>query len=152
MSRRTACSIRTRTAAKARSAFFSAAHRASRAAPLQGTWLYGLNKWIFEYTAAILSQGKKIGLIGGDHSIPLGYIQALATYYTDYGILQIDAHADLRNAYQGFEFSHASIMHNVLKIPQVSKIVQVGVRDICQAEVALIQQSEKRYQHIMIGG
>ena len=100
-----------------------------------------LNQWVFNQTSEILQQGKRVGVIGGDHSVPLGYIQALATHYPNFGILQIDAHADLRLAYQGFEFSHASIMRNVLQTPQVSKLVQVGVRDICQAEVALIEQS-----------
>ena len=103
-----------------------------------------LNQWVFDQTRKILQQGKRVGVIGGDHSVPLGYIQALATHYSNFGILQIDAHADLRLAYQGFEFSHASIMRNVLPIPQVSKLVQVGVRDICQAEVALIKQSQGR--------
>ncbi|MCG8367467.1 MAG: arginase family protein, partial [Pseudanabaenales cyanobacterium] len=78
-----------------------------------------LNQWVFNQTSEILQQGKRVGVIGGDHSVPLGYIQALATHYPNFGILQIDAHADLRLAYQGFEFSHASIMRNVLQTPQV---------------------------------
>ncbi|MDX5346515.1 MAG: arginase family protein, partial [Hymenobacteraceae bacterium] len=55
-----------------------------------------------------------------------------------------DAHADLRDAYEGFEFSHASIMFNALKVPQVKKLVQVGIRDICQAEAELVEQSNGR--------
>ena len=47
---------------------------------------------------------------------------------------------DLRIAYEGFEYSHASIMYNALKIPQISKIVQVGIRDFCQQEVAVALQ------------
>ena len=82
-----------------------------------------------------LSKGKKTGLLGGDHSTPLGYYQALAMHNTDFGILHIDAHMDLRIAYEGFEFSHASIMYNALKIDQISKIVQVGIRDFCAEEV-----------------
>ena len=103
-----------------------------------------LNQWLYDQATDILRQGKRVGVIGGDHSVPLGSIQALAAHYPNFGILQIDAHADLRNAYQGFEFSHASIMRNVLKTPQVSKLIQVGVRDICQAEVDLIDQSQGR--------
>lgn len=80
-------------------------------------------------------QGKKVVLLGGDHSTPLGYYQALATMHDDFGLLHLDAHMDLRNAYEGFENSHASIMFNALKIPQISKIVQVGIRDFCQQEV-----------------
>lgn len=81
------------------------------------------------------NQGKKVVLLGGDHSTPLGYYQALATMHDNYGLLHLDAHMDLRKAYEGFENSHASIMYNALKIPQISKIVQVGIRDFCQQEV-----------------
>ncbi|HMI08114.1 MAG TPA: agmatinase family protein [Flavobacterium sp.] len=82
-----------------------------------------------------MNQGKKVALLGGDHSTPLGYYEALATQHDNFGILHLDAHMDLRIAYEGFEYSHASIMYNALKIPQVSKIVQVGIRDFCQQEV-----------------
>lgn len=81
------------------------------------------------------NQGKKVVLLGGDHSTPLGYYQALATMHDDFGLLHLDAHMDLRKAYEGFENSHASIMYNALKIPQISKIVQVGIRDFCEQEV-----------------
>ncbi len=83
-------------------------------------------------------------MIGGDHSSPLGYLQALATKYSEFGILHIDAHADLRDAYEGFKFSHASIMFNAMKLPQISKLVQVGLRDICHDEVEIINQSNGR--------
>lgn len=103
-----------------------------------------VNRWLFEQAQTAMDRGKRVGVIGGDHSVPLGYIQALAARYPDFGILHIDAHADLRNAYEGFQFSHASIMYNVLQLPQVSKLVQVGVRDISPEEVDRIQQSEGR--------
>ncbi len=100
--------------------------------------------WLYAQTGTALDQGKRVGVIGGDHSVPLGYLQALADRYADFGILHIDAHADLRCAYQGFRYSHASIMNNVLGLPQVSQLVQVGIRDICHDEVALINHSEGR--------
>jgi agmatinase len=103
-----------------------------------------VNEWLFNQCQQAMSQGKKVAVIGGDHSSPLGYFQALANQYSDFGILHIDAHADLRDAYEGFEFSHASIMFNALKIPQVSKLVQVGLRDICIAEVEIINSSNNR--------
>jgi agmatinase len=90
------------------------------------------------------NQGKKVALLGGDHSTPLGYYEALASKYTDFGILHLDAHMDLRIAYEGFTFSHASIMYNALQIPQISKIVQVGIRDFCEQEVEVVQQSKGR--------
>ncbi|MDX2213719.1 MAG: agmatinase family protein [Oculatellaceae cyanobacterium bins.114] len=103
-----------------------------------------VNQWLFERSQAAMNQGKQVAVIGGDHSTPLGYLQALAQHYSDFGILHIDAHADLRDAYEGFQFSHASIMFNALQLPQISKLVQVGIRDLCQDEVTLIQQSQGR--------
>ena len=89
------------------------------------------------------AKGKKVILLGGDHSTPLGYYQALATQYDDFGILHFDAHMDLRKAYEGFTFSHASIMYNAIQIPQISKLVQVGIRDFCEQEVQVVQSSAK---------
>jgi agmatinase len=103
-----------------------------------------VNQWLFENSQKAINDGKRVAVIGGDHSSPLGYFQALAAKYPDYGILHIDAHADLRDAYEGFEFSHASIMFNAIKIPQISKLVQVGLRDICHDEVQIIKQSGDR--------
>jgi agmatinase len=80
-------------------------------------------------------KGKKVALLGGDHSTPLGYYEALATQHNEFGLLHLDAHMDLRIAYEGFTYSHASIMYNALQIPQITKIVQVGIRDFCQQEV-----------------
>jgi agmatinase len=103
-----------------------------------------VNQRLFEQCQAAINQGKRVAVIGGDHSSPLGYLQALSTKYPNYGILHIDAHADLRDAYEGFEFSHASIMFNAMKLPQISKLVQVGLRDICHDEVEIINQSSDR--------
>jgi agmatinase len=100
--------------------------------------------WLYAQTSTALDQGKRVGVIGGDHSVPLGYLQALAHHHPDFGVLHIDAHADLRQAYQGFRYSHASIMYNLLAIPQISRLVQVGIRDLCHAEVDLIDQSQGR--------
>jgi agmatinase len=91
-----------------------------------------------------MNKGKLVALLGGDHSTPFGMLQALAEKYPAFAILQIDAHADLRPAFEGFTYSHASIMYNALTIPQVSKIVQVGIRDFCQQEAELIQNSNGR--------
>lgn len=103
-----------------------------------------LNTWVKTKAITYLDKNKIVALLGGDHSTPLGLMQALAEKHGNFAILQIDAHADLRDAYEGFEFSHASIMFNALKIPQVSKLVQVGIRDYCQAEYELIQNSNGR--------
>ena len=104
-----------------------------------------LNNWVFERTKELLDQGKLVALLGGDHSTPLGFFKAIAEKHGDFGILQIDAHCDLRKGYEGFDYSHASIMYNALEeIPQLQKLVQVGVRDYCCEEVAYIDTNKNR--------
>ncbi len=103
-----------------------------------------LNNKIYEQSAKYIAQGKIVGLVGGDHSTPYGLIRALGEQCSDFGILHIDAHCDLRVAYEGFEFSHASIMHNVLRdVDSVSKIAQVGVRDFCDEELRVAKSSPR---------
>ncbi len=105
-----------------------------------------VNQWLYATAQKAISEGKRVGVIGGDHSIPLGLIRALAEHHSSMGILHIDAHADLRQAYQGFPYSHASIMNQVINLPQITHLVQVGVRDISHGEVTTIQASEGRIQ------
>ncbi|MEI6949384.1 agmatinase family protein [Paraflavisolibacter sp. H34] len=104
-----------------------------------------LNNWVYQQTRELLDAGKLVGLLGGDHSTPLGYMRALADVHGDFGILQIDAHCDLREGYEGFVYSHASIMYNALKeIPQVKKLVQAGIRDYSQGEWEFIRDNSNR--------
>ncbi|HPI55246.1 MAG TPA: agmatinase family protein [Chitinophagaceae bacterium] len=103
-----------------------------------------LNDWVQQTAKAHFANGKLVAIVGGDHSTPLGLIKAVGEQFGDFGILQIDAHADLREAYEGFVYSHASIMYNVLKeVPQMKKLVQVGVRDFCDEEYELIQKESR---------
>ena len=104
-----------------------------------------LNRWVYEQTLSLLNDGKLVGLLGGDHSTPLGYYKAIAEKHGDFGILQIDAHCDLRKSYENFVYSHASIMYNALQeIPGLKKLVQIGVRDYCQEEWDCIRSSNDR--------
>ena len=104
-----------------------------------------LNDWVYEQTKELLQKGKLVGLVGGDHSTPLGFYKAIAEKFGDFGILQIDAHCDLREAYENFTYSHASIMYNALaEIPQLIKLVQVGVRDYSESESEYITNSNNR--------
>ncbi len=103
-----------------------------------------MNAKIEMEAARWLDAGKIVGLVGGDHSTPYGLIRALGARYERFGILHIDAHRDLRCAYEGFEYSHASIMYNVLRdVPQVERLVQVAVRDFSAAENRLAEESER---------
>jgi agmatinase len=104
-----------------------------------------LNNWVYELTKSLLERDKLVGLLGGDHSVSLGFFKALAEKHGNYGILQIDAHCDLRKAYQGFVYSHASIMYNTLEgIPNVERLIQIGVRDYSEAEWQYIFNSNYR--------
>ena len=104
-----------------------------------------LNEWVYEQTKELLADEKLVGIIGGDHSSPFGYYKALAEKHGHFGILQIDAHCDLRCCYEKLKYSHASIMYNTLeKIPQVSKLVQAGIRDYARVELDYIKNHPDR--------
>ena len=104
-----------------------------------------LNNWVYEQTSHLLNKGKMVGLIGGDHSTPLGFYKAISEKFGKFGILQIDAHCDLREAYENFKYSHASIMYNALsELPNLEKLVQVGIRDYSSDEQQYIENSENR--------
>ncbi|MDR1973066.1 MAG: agmatinase [Bacteroidales bacterium] len=119
-----------------------------------------LNEWVFETSDYWLGKNKKVGIVGGEHSVPLGYLQALAKRYDNFGILHFDAHADLRDGYEGLEFSHASIMYNALKILQVERLVQVGIRDVSPREMDIakaqgnrvVQFSDRMLQNSLFNG
>lgn len=111
-----------------------------------------LNNWVYQQTRSLLEKNKLVALLGGDHSTPLGFMKAIGEKHGDFGILQIDAHCDLREGYEGFVYSHASIMYNALKeIPQLKKLVQVGVRDYSQGEHEFIQQNKDRIRTFFDG-
>ena len=97
-----------------------------------------------EKAIQLIQEGKIPVVLGGEHSTPLGLIEAIDSQNQAFGILQIDAHADLRDAYEGFQQSHASIMFNVVNnCKNLQKLVQVGIRDVAQSEIDLIEQSSK---------
>lgn len=101
-----------------------------------------LCEYVMQETVYWSAEGKKTLLLGGDHSTPLGHMRALAAKQS-FGVLQIDAHADLRPAYEGFEHSHASVMHNVLKEKNITQLISVGVRDLCEQEAQEIEANSK---------
>jgi agmatinase len=103
-----------------------------------------LNIYIKSVSQKFLKQDRMVAVLGGDHSTPLGLIRALTEQHDRFGILQIDAHADLRKAYEGFTYSHASIMYNALKLPAVGRLVQVGIRDYCDEELEVMNRAMGR--------
>lgn len=103
-----------------------------------------MNQFVYDEALQIINKKKLPVVLGGDHSSPLGLITALSETNESFGILHIDAHADLRKSYQGLVFSHASIMFNALRLQAVTKLVQVGIRDYCSEEDRRIRNSQGR--------
>ena len=94
-----------------------------------------LNEWVYRETKSVLAAGKIPGIVGGDHSVPYGAFRAAAEKHPGMGLLHFDAHSDTRTAYEGFVWSHASIMYNAMEnIPGLARLTQVGIRDFCEQE------------------
>ena len=88
-----------------------------------------LNDNIYKQSKMWLDEDKIVGLVGGDQSTAYGHIRAVAEHHGSLGVLHIDSSCNLKSCHQGFEFSHASVMHNILRdVPRVERLVGVGVR------------------------
>lgn len=101
-----------------------------------------LNNEVYLATKALIEKGKIPAVVGGEHSVPLGLLQALSEKNSEFGVLHIDAHMDLRDSFEGFTYSHASIFNNAIKLGYVTNIVQVGIRDFCEQEVEFAKEHE----------
>lgn len=103
-------------------------------------WMNGV---VYDRCKRVLDSGRVPGLVGGDHSTPYGAVRACVEKagHEGMGILHIDAHMDLRDSFEGFTWSHASIMFNILRrLPGVRRIVQVGIRDFGEGEMRVAQE------------
>lgn len=105
-------------------------------------YAYELKKEVKEKARTYLRQGKMVGVLGGDHSVSLGFFEALGEFYNDFGVLQIDAHLGMHQAFQGFTYSHASIMHNVLQLPHITKLIPVALRNYSAEEAQAMSAKE----------
>ena len=106
-----------------------------------------MQKELYRRTAEYLAQGKFVATLGGEHSISYAPIKAHADRFPGISILQIDAHADLQEAYEGNPWSHASVMARVKEIPQVASITAVGIRSMSQEEAQVIDRNRTFYGH-----
>ena len=98
--------------------------------------------------AAVLEKNKFLLSLGGDHAISIGPIMAAAEIYPDLGVLQIDAHLDLRDTWNGSRYNHACVMRRVaddLKLP----VVQVGIRSFSPEEADYVKRKKLKpfYAH-----
>lgn len=105
-----------------------------------------VNDYVRDQVRQALRAGAVPAVVGGDHSVSLGAIAATAEQVGPMGVLHFDAHADLRVAYEGFTWSHASVMDRVLsEVPSVTKLCQVGLRDFCGSEFCRIERDPRIY-------
>jgi agmatinase len=94
-----------------------------------------MNDELYRRTSAAFNDGRSPIILGGDHSVTFGAVQAATERYPGLGVLHFDAHADLRLAYGGFTCSHASIFHNLIsRLGSLGPILQVGLRDLSEGE------------------
>ncbi|HEX7880793.1 MAG TPA: agmatinase [Candidatus Eisenbacteria bacterium] len=88
----------------------------------------------------LLASGKRVGALGGEHSLTYPIIKAYREVWPDLSVLQFDAHGDLRAAYHGSSFSHASVMRRIVDagVPTVG----LGIRSVCEEEIELIRDRQ----------
>lgn len=103
-----------------------------------------VNANIYAQARQWLMKDKIVGLVGGDQSTAYSLIRAAGERHSSIGILHIDSSCDLKPAHQGFEHSHSSVMYNVLRdVPEVKKLVSVGVRSFSPAEWERAESDER---------
>jgi agmatinase len=92
--------------------------------------------------AALIERGKFVVTLGGEHTISSAPISAHARHYKNLSVLQFDAHADLREEYEGSEFSHASVIARVCEFMNPRNVTQVGIRALCKEEAQFIREKQ----------
>jgi len=96
-----------------------------------------------EYVNETLAQKKFPLILGGEHSLTAGSIRPFISAFDEITILQFDAHADLRNGYDGEHFSHAAAMRRCLDHDNV-RLVSVGIRNISAEEIPFLEENKER--------
>ncbi|MCQ2285827.1 MAG: agmatinase [Bacteroidales bacterium] len=99
---------------------------------------------VYERVKHFLALNKRIGVLGGEHSVSIGAIQAMSEKFANLSVLQIDAHADLREEYHDSIFNHACVMR---RAQEYANVVQVGIRSVCIEEKPNIVPDNIFYAH-----
>ena len=103
-------------------------------------------KMMTEKCKALLSKQKKVLLVGGEHSVSYALLDALNNVEKKpFSLLHLDAHLDCRDAYQGFRYSHASIIRKAHSVSKVSSISSVSIRDYCLSEYQFSQNQARKH-------
>lgn len=99
---------------------------------------------VYGQVLRVAKAGKRVAVVGGDQSVAFGAVKALSECYEGVGVLSVDAHADLHKEQSPYLYSHTTIMRNIAEeLPLVSKIVEVGVRDITHDEAEFVASNDK---------
>lgn len=99
---------------------------------------------VYQRVSHFLQKGKSIGVLGGEHSVSIGAIRAVSESFENLSVLQIDAHADLRESYHESKNNHACVMR---RAQEVANVVQVGIRSICTEEMDAVVEENLFYAH-----
>lgn len=99
-------------------------------------------EWIAACAEEHLRTGKLLVGLGGEHTVSAGVARAVHAVHGDFVMVQIDAHSDLRDSYEGSAYSHACVAKRVLDLG--ATVVQLGIRSICRDEMNLIRNERSR--------
>ncbi len=116
-------------------------HTYPRPTPQETSSFAAMGHWVHETVRKILDAGKFPVLLGGEHSVSLGSIRSAAEVFDDLMVLCLDAHADMRDEYEGNRFSHACVMRRCLEL---APPVLVGVRSMSKEELDFLSQTDVR--------
>ncbi len=105
-----------------------------------------------ETVGGLADAGKLPVMLGGEHSLTIGAVRALAQRHPGLSVLQLDAHADMRDSYQGSRYSHACVMRRVRETVGDSNVTQAGIRSISSEEMQHIQDAGVSGVHLYTPG
>ena len=103
---------------------------------------------VYERVRHFLGMGKQVALLGGEHSVSLGAIRAMSECFPNLTVLQFDAHADLRDEYHDSPYNHACVMR---RAQGYARVVQVGIRNVCEEEQCYVVPENVFYAHDIVG-
>ena len=98
-----------------------------------------MNQTVYDVSGELICLKKKVIMLGGEHSISFGMVKAYKEKYPKLSVLQLDAHADLRDEYQGDKFNHACVMR---RIREIAPTVQIGIRNLSKEEMEYIKSQK----------
>jgi agmatinase len=114
---------------------------------IESTQSEELLKAVYQEVLQLLKQNKFIVTLGGEHSISFAPIKAYSEFYPSLSVLQLDAHSDLQDRYEGNPWSHASVMARVLELPHVKNVVSVGIRSMSPEELKNLKRTTPFFCH-----